>query len=420
MTRADKGRPRVAVVGGARTPFAKAGTALSRYSALELGTHSVDGALQKLRLSPSSVDQLAFGVVVLNPAVPHLAREINFRSALPPEVQALTIVDNCISGTSAIISVHDAIVTNRAEIGLAGGVDSMSNPPVMFSPHASRLFLESHRSRTWLKKFRSYARLRPSDLVPWSYGAVEPSTGLSMGDHTELTVKEWAISREAQDSIAYRSHMNANAATMDGRLASEIHPLGGHHHDLVIRPTTSLELLAALPPAFDRTSTGTLTAGNSSPLTDGAATVVLMAEHRAAELGYEPLAYIRDFINVGIDPKDGLLMGPGVAVPRLLKSNGLGLDDFDIVEMHEAFGGQVAANLAAWERGWKEPAIGRVDPERLNPLGSSIAIGHPFAATGARIVLTLAHELHRRNARLGLVSICGAGGTAVAMILERS
>jgi acetyl-CoA acetyltransferase family protein len=359
-------------------------------------------------------------VVVVNPSVPHLAREINFKSELPAEVQALTVTDNCISGTSAIASVHDAIVTGRADVGIAGGVDSMSNPPLLFNQHASRIFLESAHAKDWITRARSFARLRPGDFRPWSYGVAEPSTGLSMGEHTEITVKEWKISRDAQDQIAYRSHMNAHAATADGRLIAEIHPLNGIDRDLLIRPDTSLDALAKLAPVFDRSDAGTITAGNSSPLTDGAASVVLMSEQRAIELGYEPLAFIKDFINVGIEPCDGLLMGPGVAVPRLLGKNGLTLDDLDIIEMHEAFGGQVASNLKAWEDGWKEPAIGAVNRDRLNPLGSSIAIGHPFAATGARIVLTLANELKRRDGRYGLVSICGAGATAVTLLLERS
>lgn len=410
---------RVVIVGGARTPFAKAGTALKDFSALDLGVHSVNGALEKLQLDPAAVNQLVYGVVVVNPAIPHLAREINFRSVLPSDVQALTITDNCIGGTSAIASIHDAIATGRAKIGIAGGVESMSNPPVMFNRHASRVFLSVVAAKSLGDKARAFARLRPSDFKPWSYGIAEPSTGLTMGEHTEITVKEWNITRQAQDKIAYRSHINAQAATDDGRLSAEIHTLAGIDRDLLIRADASLNALAKLPPVFDRSDKGTITAGNSSPLTDGAASVVLMSEKRADELGYEPLVFIRDFVNVGIDPSDGLLMGPGVAVPRLLRKNGLTLDDLDIIEMHEAFGGQVAANLKAWEGGWKEPAIGRVDRERLNPLGSSIAIGHPFSATGARIVLTLANELRRRNARFGLVSICGAGATAVAMLLER-
>lgn len=411
---------RVAVVGGARTPFAKAGTALKDYSALELATHSVNGALEKLDLDPAAVEQLVYGAVIVDPAVPHLAREINFKSELPSEVRALTITDNCISGISAIASVHDAIVTGRAEAGIAGGVESMSNPPVLFNKRAARIFLDAGREKTLGGRIKTLARLRPKDFKPWSYGIAEPSTGLTMGEHTEITVKEWQISREEQDAIAYQSHMNAHRATEDGRLPAEIHSLQDIDRDLLIRPSTSLEALAKLPPVFDRSEAGTITAGNSSALTDGAASVVLMSEERARALGYEPLAYIKDFVNVGVDPKDGLLMGPGVAIPRLLARNGLTLDDIDIIEMHEAFAGQVASNLKAWEQGWREPPIGRVDRDILNPLGSSIAIGHPFAATGARIVTTLANELKRRDARYGLVSICGAGATAVAMLLERA
>ena len=413
-------RNRVAVVGGARTPFAKAGTSLKSHSALGLGAHSVDGVLEKYALDPALVEDLVYGIVVVDPSIPHMAREINFRSRLPSQVRALTVTDNCISGTSAIISIHDAIVAGRTTVGIAGGVESLSNPPVLFNKKASRAFLDAGAAKTTGARIRSLLRLRPWDFKPWSYGVEEPSTGLSMGEHTELTVKEWRISRQDQDEIAFRSHQNAYQATQDGRLTSEVHPLNDFDRDSIIRPSTNMEILAKLPTVFDRSPAGTITAGNSSPLTDGAASVLLMSERRADELGYEPLAFIKDFLNVGIDPSDGLLMGPGIAVPRLLRRNGLDLEHIGIIEMHEAFGGQVAANLRAWEQGWKEPAIGRVDYQILNPLGSSIAIGHPFAATGARIVTTIANEMKRNDIQYGLVSICGAGATAVAMLLERS
>jgi len=413
------GNIRVAVVGGSRTPFVKAGTVFRKYSALDLGVHSVNGLLEKQALDPNSVDQLVYGITVLDARVPQLAREVVFSSGLPSSVRALTVVDNCIAGTSAITSIFDSIVAGRAEIGLAGGVESMSNPTVMFSRRASRIFLDAASARTFGQKLRIFARLRPSDFKPNPPGVREPSTGLSMGEHTELTVKEWKISREDQDEIAYRSHMNAHQATLDGRLKAEIHPLDGYENDLLIRPDTSLDKLAKLPPVFDRSPKGTLTAGNSSPLTDGAAVVLLMSEDRAKKESREPLAFIKAFEYAAIDPTDGLLMGPGLAVPRVLRQAGLELADLDLVEMHEAFGGQVACNLRAWEQGWKEPAIGKVGPDKLNQLGSSIAVGHPFAATGARIVTTLANEMKRRNARYGLVSICAAGAQASAMILER-
>jgi acetyl-CoA acetyltransferase family protein len=411
---------RVAIVGGARTPFAKAGTHLRSHTALALGTHAVDGALDKTSLDPEAVDHLVFGIVTLDARVPHLAREVNFSSRLPDKVRSLTVTDNCITSISAIESVCDAIVAGRARVALAGGVESMSNPSVLWSRNATRVLSDLQGAKTPAQKLKVLARLRPGDFVPRPPGIAEPSTGLSMGEHTEITVKEWGISRTEQDEIAYRSHMNAAAATEDGRLPAEIHPLDGLDRDPIIRPSTTMEKLAKLPPVFDRSDAGTLTAGNSSPLTDGASTTVLMASSAAAELGYEPLAFVKGIQFAAISPDDGLLMGPGVAVPRLLRRLGLSLDDIDIVEMHEAFAGQVAANLAAWEHGWKEDPIGKVDRDKLNPLGGSIAIGHPFAATGSRIVNQLAHEMARRDARYGLNSICGAGATAAAMVLERS
>ncbi len=414
------GSNRVAVVGGARSPFVKAGTVFRKYSALDLGVHSVNGLLEKQALDPNSVDELVYGITVLDARLPQFAREVVFSSDLPSSVRALTVIDNCIAGTSAITSLFDSIVSGRAEIGLAGGVESMSNPSVLFNRRASRIFLDAASAKSLGQRLKILSRIRPSDFKPGVPGVQEPSTGLSMGEHTELTVKEWQISREAQDEIAYQSHMNAHQATQDGRLQAEIHPLDGYEQDPFIRPDTSMDKLANLPPVFDRSSTGTITAGNSSPLTDGAATVVLMSEDRARKENLEPLAFIRAFEYAAIDPNDGLLMAPGVAVPRLLRKTGLSLADMDLIEMHEAFGGQVASNLRAWEQGWKEPAIGSVDRDKLNQLGSSIAVGHPFAATGARIVTTLANEMKRRDAKYGLVSICAAGAQASAMILERS
>jgi len=338
---------RVAIVGGTRTPFAKAGTVFKKYSALDLSVHSVNGLLEKQNLDPEIVDELVYGIVVVDPAIPQMASEVNFASKLPSKVRALTVTDNCIAGTSAITAIYDSIVAGRAEVGIAGGVESMSNPAVLFQPKASRIFLDACSEKTITGRLRHFLRFRPWDFKPWAYGIEEPSTGLSMGEHTELMVKEWKISREEQDEIPYQSHMNAHAATEDGRLKAEILPLDGFDYDPLIRPTTSMEKLAKLLPVFDRSESGTITAGNSSPLTDGAASVLLMSEARAKKEGREPLAFIKAFEFVGIDPKDGLLMGPGIAVPKLLQRTGLKLSDLDIIEMHEAFGGQVACNLRA-------------------------------------------------------------------------
>ncbi len=411
--------PRIAIVSGARTPFAKAGSALRQRSALDLAVHAVNGAVEMSGLQPDAMDELQFGIVVVTPRIPQFSREVCFASRLPASVRALTLVDNCITGISAVSTLSDSIRAGRAEMGIAGGVESMSNPTVMFRQRASRIFVDMSNARSLRERLALAAGLRPKDFIPEPPAIAEPSTGLSMGEHCELMVKEWEIPRETQDEIALRSHQRAHAATQDGRLRAEIHPLDGVDQDTLIRPDTTLERLASLKPIFDRSPSGTITAGSSSPLTDGAAAVVLATESRAESEGLVPLAFIRDVEFAAIDPKDGLLMAPAVAVPRLLERNKLKLEDMEIVEMHEAFAGQVACNLKAWAKGWKERAIGEVDTEILNPLGSSIAVGHPFGATGVRIVLTLANELKRRNARYGLISVCGAGATAAAMILER-
>lgn len=411
--------PRVAIVAGARTPFAKAGGIFKRYNALDLATHVVNGLLDRHDLDPALIDEMVYGIVVLDPRRPQFAREVAFASRLSSSTPAWTVTDNCITGTTAMMAIADSIRAERSQVGIAGGVESMSNPAVLFSPEASRVFVDIANARTLKDRIGILSSLRPKDLKPNAPGVVEPSTGLSMGEHTELTVKEWNIAREPQDELALASHTHAAAATEDGRLKAEIIPLDGVDHDTIIRPDTSLEKLAKLKPVFDTSESGTLTAGNSSPLTDGAAAIALMSEAKAGELGREPLAFIRSYKKVAIDPSDGLLMGPGIAVPEVLEEAGLTLDDMGLIEMHEAFAGQVLANMAAWEKGWKRKAIGTVNRNKLNQLGSSIAVGHPFAATGVRIATTLANEMKRRNARYGLISICAAGAMAQAMILER-
>lgn len=410
---------RVAVIGGARTPFAGAGTAFSKVSPLALSAHAVKGLIDRLSLNPAMIDDLAWGRVIHDPRLPNLAREIVFRLELPATIRAQLVSNNCISGIQALIAVADAIALGRSEVGIAGGVESLSNPPILFGREASGHFIEAARARDPKQKLKALFKLRMRHFYPESLSVREPATGLSMGEHAEISAKEWQVGREEQDAIALRSHQNAAAAIRDGRLAREIVPLNGIDRDTLIRPEASFEALALLPPVFDRSPQGTITAGNASPLCDGAAAVALMSEERAARQGFEPLAFIRGVEFAGIDPDEGLLMAPAVAVPRLLAKTGLTLGEMDIVEVHEAFAAQVACNLAAWARGWKEPAIGAVAGERINPLGGSIAIGHPFAATGARIVTTLAYEMQRRRARYGLVSVCAGGAMAAAMILER-
>lgn len=414
------GQDRVAVIGGVRTPFVKAGAQFRDLSLQEMGSHVLSALVKRLKLQePGSVDEFVFGTVLLDPRTPNWAREILFRAGLPKTVYAQSVSNNCISGLVAITNVAERIALGKITCGIAGGVESMSNPALLFGPKASRTFLALSRARSLGEKLSLMSRFRPGFFAPRPPGISEPSTGLSMGEHMEITAKEWKIERAAQDAVAYASHANAAQATEAGLLPAEIEPLNGVSRDTMIRKDTSLEKLAKLPAVFDRSGAGTLSAGNSSPLTDGASAVALMSEGRARVEGREIKAVIVDYEYAAISPDDGLLMAPAIAVPKLLGRLGLKLGDFDLLEIHEAFGAQVEANIRAWEKGWKEGAIGTLDRSRLNTLGGSISIGHPFAATGGRIVTTLANELARRGLRRGLISICAAGAMAGAMVIER-
>lgn len=415
----NKQTSRIAVIGGMRTPFVKAAGPFRNIDPLKLSSHAVRGLLERFSLDPAKVQRLVWGRVIHDPRISNLARELVFDLKMPAHVHAELVSNNCITGIHAMMTIADAITAGHIEVGVAGGVESMSNTPLLFGRDATRVLTDAAMSKAFGARMKALAQLRPRHFKPHSLGVKEPSTGLSMGEHAEISAKEWGVSRKEQDEIALRSHKRAAAATFDGRLKAEIYPLKGIDIDTIVRGDTSLEKLAKLPPVFDRSAAGTISAGNASPLTDGASALLLMSEERAAAEGLQALAYIKAVEFAAIDPADGLLMAPAVAVPRLLRRTGLTLEQMDIVEMHEAFGAQVSTNLKAWEQGWKEEAIGRVDPEKLNPLGSSIAVGHPFGATGTRIVTTLANEMARRDATYGLISICAAGAMAAAMILER-
>ncbi len=368
---------RVAIVAGGRTPFVKAGKAFKDLGPLALARHSVRGLVERHDIDPDSIQAMAYGVVGPEPGRPNLAREVVFETGLPRAIEAQTISSYCITGLRTVTTIADAIASGRIEVGIAGGVDSLSRA----DPNALR----------------------------------EPTTGLSMGEHMEITSKAWDIPRQRQDEIALASHRNAVAARE--RLAAEIFPVEGVTHDSGPRSDTSLEALHALQPVFD--AEGTITAGNASPLTDGASAVLLMSEERALNEGRTPLAFIRAMEYGAIDPEEGLLMAPALVVPRLLQRTGLRLEQMDLIEIHEAFAAQVVANVMAWEQGWKGDPTGPIDWNRVNVSGSSIAVGHPWAATGGRIVTTLANEMARRDARLGLISICAAGAMAGAIVLER-
>ncbi len=368
---------RVAIVAGARTPFVKAGKAFAKLGPLALAKHAVRGLLERHDVDPNGLDAIAFGVVVPEKGKPNLAREIVLETDLPRGIEAQTISSYCITGLRTITAIAEGIAAGRLEAGIAGGVEWLSGAdPATFQ---------------------------------------EPSTGLTMGQHAEITRKEWDLPRRRQDEIALASHRNAVAAREV--LTEEIVPLEGAVHDSGPRDDTSLEALASLQPVFD--PEGTITAGNASPVTDGASAVLLMSETRAKAEDREPLAFIRAMEYAAIDSAEGLLMAPAIAVPRVLDRAGLALADMDLIEIHEAFAAQVLSNVWAWERGWKESATGPVDWEKVNVRGSSIAVGHPWAATGGRIVTTLANEMTRRDARYGLISICAAGAMAGAFVLER-
>lgn len=369
---------RVAIVAGMRTPFVRAGTHFKELGPLKLGVHSVRGLLEKTQIDPELIQAIAFGVVVPEKGKPNLAREIVFETGIPSSTEAQTISSYCITGLRTLSAISDAIALGRIEVGIAGGADSFS--------HADM------------------------DIF------VEPSTGLSMGQHMEITAKKWDISREDQDRIALASHQNAIAARE--KLAQEIVPLLGVENDTGPRRDTSLDALAGLKPVFDQT--GSLTAGNSSPVTDGASSLLLMSEERAISEGLDILAFVRSFEYGAIDPADGLLMAPAVTVPRILEKNSLTLADIDLVEIHEAFGAQVLANIMALEKGYMGNPTGPFSMERVNVSGSSVAIGHPWSATGGRIATTLANEMARRDVKLGLVSVCAAGAMAGALLLERN
>ncbi len=372
------------------------------------------------------------GQVVPSVKAPNLGREAALGAGLPRSVPAHTVNRACASANQAIADVASAILLGHVEAGIAGGAECLSDVPILHSRRMARILVEAQKAKSLGARFAAFARVRPRDLVPEAPAIAEPSTGLTMGQSAEKMAKENGITREEQDRIALASHRNGWTATEDGRLPAEtctVHVPPAYETavtaDNLIRKDTTLEALAALPPVFDRRY-GTVTAGNSSPLTDGAAAVLLMSEERARAEGREPLAFVRAWAVAAVDPAGQLLMGPGLAIPMALERAGLQLSDVDLVEMHEAFAAQVASNIQALEsESWareklgRSSPVGKVDRERLNVCGGSIALGHPFGATGARITTTLAREMKRRNAKFGLLSVCAQGGMGFAMVLER-
>lgn len=427
----DKPARRAVIVSGVRTPFVKAFGPFLELDSIALGTVAVNALLERTELPKAEVDAMVWGGVILPSGSPNLAREIALDVGLPANVEGYTVTRACASGLQAITSAVAAIERGEADVIIAGGSDSTSNaeiklPQKLVHALAPMAFGKAKPA----DMLGVLAQLMPlNEILPKMPKIAERSTGEVMGESAERMAKRNQISREDQDIFTERSHHRAAAAIASGRFDREVVPVqtpSGEwvHSDKLVRATTTVEKLAKLRPVFAKD--GSLTAGNSSPLTDGGAAVLIMEESKARELGYTPLAAFRSWSYVGVDPADQLLIGPAIAMPNALERAGLELDDCDLVDIHEAFAAQVLSVLKmlesdAWakHRLGRESAVGSVDVANLNVHGGSVSIGHPFGATGARMVTTMANELHERDGQFALLGICAAGGLAAAAVLER-
>ena len=420
----------VAILGGVRIPFCRQNTAYADVGNLGMSVRTLGALVERFGLHGQQLGEVAMGAVIKHSSDWNLGREAALSSGLSPLTPGITLQRACGTSLDTIIHIGNKIALGQIESGIGGGSDTTSEVPIVYGKKLRARLLAANRAKTTQDKLKALVSgFKFSELKPEFPGVAEPRTGKSMGDHCEDMAKEWNISRDSQDELAVASHKKLAAAYERGFFDDLVAPFRGQERDNILRPDTSLEKLATLKPAFDKTSgRGTLTAANSTPLTDGAAAVLLSSEEWAKAHGHEPLAYLRDAQVAAVDfvHGEGLLMAPTVAVPEMLKRNGLTLQDFDIYEIHEAFAAQVLCTLRAWESeeycrnrlGLSAP-LGRIDPARINPNGSSLAAGHPFAATGARIVATAAKELQQRGSGRCLISICTAGGMGVVAILER-
>ena len=423
---------RVAIVEGVRTPFAKAGSVFSNMTAIQLGIIAVRELLNRADIAPTEIDQLVYGTVIPSVVAPNIAREVTLGSGLPADVPAFSVARACASANQAITSAAETITLGYADAVIAGGAEVLSDIPILAGKRLSKALVAASKARTLGARVGAFTSLRPRDLAPITPAIAEPTTGETMGQSAERMAKENHISREAQDEWALRSHRLAAAGTADGRLTKEIVPTfvppdyaEAMSSDNGIRADTSMEKLAQLRPAFDK-KYGTVTAGNASPLTDGASAVLLMSEEKAKALGHEPLGYIRSWAYSALAPSDQLLQGPAYAAPVALDRAGVTMQDIELMESHEAFAAQVLSNFQALDSDrWAQEKLGRShktglpDLDRINVMGGSIAIGHPFGATGGRLTVTLLRELERRGQSLGLITVCAAGAMGFAMVVER-
>lgn len=426
------GSRRVAVVRGIRTPFVKAGTFFSDLTALDLGRIVVQELVQRCEIDPLEIDQCIFGQVIPNLTATSIAREVVLAAGLPRKIECHTVARACATSIQAVTDAALSIAVGNSEVAIAGGTESMSDPPIFTSRALAQALVASSRAKNIRQKLKPFQALKPKDLIPVPPAIAEYSTGMTMGDCAEKMAKENGITRAEQDQIALASHQNAAKAWKEGFFDSQVvHVNVPPRYDTVadkdniVRDDTTLEALAALKPVFDRRY-GTVTAGNSSPLTDGAGAVLLMSEERAKALKLEPLGFIRQFAYAATDPADQLLQGPAYAAPIAMERAGLKLSDLDRVEMHEAFAVQIASNLQAFaskefaQKLGRSAPLGEVDRTRLNVNGGSISLGHPFAATGARIVTQALEELKKKGKSTVLCTVCAAGGLGAALVLERN
>ncbi|KPJ84142.1 MAG: 3-ketoacyl-CoA thiolase [Gemmatimonas sp. SG8_23] len=420
-----------AIIAGCRTPFTRSGSDLSDVTAIELGKVAVRDVLARSGLRAEQIDHLVYGTVVHDTQAPNIAREVGL-GVLPKTVPAFSVSRACTSANQAITDGALMIEAGQAEVVIAGGAESLSHIPITVSDRLSKTLVAASRAKTLGSRIGAFRSVRPRHLVPVRPAIAEPTTGETMGESAERMAKENGISREAQDEWALRSHRLAAAGTEDGRLTAEIAPVyvpPGYDRvvtaDNGIRSDTSVEKLAKLRPVFDRRH-GTVTAGNASPLTDGASAVVLMDGDRAEAEGIEPMGFVRAWAWTALDPAGQLLQGPAYAAPLALDRAGLAMSDIGLMEMHEAFAAQVLSNLQALSsRGFAErelgrsQAVGHPEVEKINVMGGSLSIGHPFGATGGRLTVTLLNEMARRDVQFGLLTVCAAGGMGFAMVVER-
>ena len=418
---------RVAVLGGSRIPFCRSHTAYAELSNLDMLIAALGGLVDRFALHGAHIDEVVGGAVVTHAKDWNLAREAVIGSALAPTTPGITMMQACGTSLQGALGLAAKIATGQIESGIAFGSDTTSDAPIVFQRKFARRLVTASRARGLGQKATAFKGFTPAELAPQPPSTAEPRTGLSMGEHCELMAKEWGVTSETQDRLAYESHKKAAAAYDQGFMDDLVVPCAGVFRDNTTREDISLEKMAELKPVFDRSGAGTITAANSSPLTDGAAAILLASEEWAEKRGIPVQAYLGLGRTSAVDfvQGEGLLMAPTVAVSDLLKQTGLALQDFDYYEIHEAFAAQVLATLKAWEsddycrrRLGRSQALGSIDLARLNVKGSSIAFGHPFAATGARILAVLAKLLHSEGGRRGLISVCTAGGMGVAAVVE--